>query len=161
VHRRRVGSDDRDAVEARMQQERVEREKARQASEDLLKDVPASPLAREATRTLAIAAWGDGSYRLAATHLTTLADSSVEPERAGLRIAAADCLFLAKDFVLAEKAYANLQQEAADIRLSEDAFHQRVYLLGNFRIFFVISALQKSALSGQKTTDSCKRQRKA
>jgi outer membrane protein assembly factor BamD (BamD/ComL family) len=105
------------------------REKARQASEDLLKDVPASPLAREATRTLAIAAWGDGSYRLAATHLTTLADSSVEPERAGLRIAAADCLFLAKDFVLAEKAYANLQQEAADIRLSEDAFHQRVLCL--------------------------------
>jgi hypothetical protein len=105
------------------------REKARQASEDLLRDVPASPLAREATRTLAIAAWGDGSFRLAATHLATLADSSVEPERAGLRIAAADCLFLAKDFALSEKAYANLQQEAADIRLSEDAFHQRVLCL--------------------------------
>jgi hypothetical protein len=105
------------------------REKARQASEDLLKDVPASPLAREATRTLAIAAWGDGSFRLAATHLATLADSSVEPERAGLRIAAADCLFLAKDFALSEKAYANLQQEAADIRLAEDAFHQRVLCL--------------------------------
>ena len=105
------------------------REKARQAAEDLLKDVPASPLAREATRTLAIAAWGDGSFRLAATHLTTLADASVEPERAGLRIAAADCLFLAKDFALAEKAYAGLQQEAADIRLAEDAFHQRVLCL--------------------------------
>ena len=105
------------------------REKARQAAEDLLKDVPASPLAREATRTLAIAAWGDGSFRLAATHLTTLADASVEPERAGLRIAAADCLFLAKDFALAEKAYAGLQQEAADIGLAEDAFHQRVLCL--------------------------------
>lgn len=34
------------------------REKARQAAEDLLRDVPASPLAREANRTLAIAAWG-------------------------------------------------------------------------------------------------------
>ena len=105
------------------------REKARQAAEDLLKDVPASPLVREATRTLAIAAWGDGSYRLAATHLTTLAESSVEPERAQLRIAAADCLFLAKDFILAEKAYAALQKDAADTRLSEDAFHQRILCL--------------------------------
>ena len=105
------------------------REKARQAAEDLLKDVPASPLVREATRTLAIAAWGDGSYRLAATHLTTLAESSVEPERAQLRIAAADCLFLAKDFVLAEKAYAGLQKDAADTKISEDAFHQRILSL--------------------------------
>ena len=105
------------------------REKARQAAEDLLKDVPASPLVREATRTLAIAAWGDGSFRLAATHLTNLAESSVEPERAQLRIAAADCLFLAKDFVLAEKAYATLQKDAADTKLSEDAFHQRVLCL--------------------------------
>ena len=105
------------------------REKARQAAEDLLKDVPASPLVREATRTLAIAAWGDGSYRLAATHLTTLAEGSVEPERAQLRIAAADCLFLAKDFVLAEKAYAGLQKDAADTKISEDAFHQRVLCL--------------------------------
>jgi hypothetical protein len=105
------------------------REKARQAAEDLLKDVPASPLVREATRTLAIAAWGDGSYRLAATHLTTLAESSVEPERAQLRIAAADCLFLAKDFLLAEKAYAALQKDAADTKISEDAFHQRILCL--------------------------------
>lgn len=105
------------------------REKARQAAEDLLKDVPASPLVREATRTLAIAAWGDGSYRLAATHLTSLAESSVEPERAQLRIAAADCLFLAKDFGLAEKAYAALQKDAADTKLSEDAFHQRILCL--------------------------------
>jgi len=105
------------------------REKARQAAEDLLKDVPASPLVREATRTLAIAAWGDGSYRLAATHLSTLAESSVEPERAQLRIAAADCLFLAKDFVLAEKAYAALQKDAADTKISEDAFHQRILCL--------------------------------
>ena len=105
------------------------REKARQAAEDLLKDVPASPLVREATRTLAIAAWGDGSYRLAATHLTTLAESSVDPERAQLRIAAADCLFLAKDFGLAEKAYAGLQKDAADTKISEDAFHQRILSL--------------------------------
>ena len=105
------------------------REKARQAAEDLLKDVPASPLGHEATRTLAIAAWGDGSYRLAATHLAALAESSVEPERAQLRIAAADCLFLAKDFVLAEKAYASLQKDAADTTISEDAFHQRVLCL--------------------------------
>jgi uridine kinase len=98
------------------------REKARQAAEDLLKDVPASPLVSEAIRTLAIAAWGDGSYRLAATHLTTLAESSIEPERTQLRIAAADCLFLAKDFILAEKAYAALQKDAADTKLSEDAF---------------------------------------
>jgi len=105
------------------------REKARQAAEELLKDVPASPLAREATRTLAIAAWGDASYRLAATHLAALAEGSVEPERAQLRVAAADCLFLAKDFSLAEKAYASLQKDAADIKLAEDAFHQRVLCL--------------------------------
>ncbi|MSS99396.1 MAG: hypothetical protein CK541_05275 [Opitutia bacterium] len=105
------------------------REKARQAAEDLLKDVPASPLVREATRTLAIAAWGDGSYRLAATHFTTLAESSVEPERARLRIASADCLFLAKDFTLAEKAYATLQNDAADTKLSEAALHQRILCL--------------------------------
>jgi hypothetical protein len=105
------------------------REKARQAAEDLLKDVPASPLVREAIRTLAIAAWGDGSFRLAATHLTTLAESSVEPERAQLRIAAADCLFLAKDFALAEKAYASLQKDAADIKIAEAAFHQRILCL--------------------------------
>ena len=105
------------------------REMARQAAEDLLKDVPASPLVREATRTLAIAAWGDGSYRLAATHLTTLAEASVDPERTQLRIAAADCLFLAKDFTLAEKAYAALQKDAADTKLSEDAFHQRILCL--------------------------------
>ena len=105
------------------------REKARQAAEDLLKDVPASPLVREATRTLAIAAWGDGSYRLAATHLAALAESSIEPERAQLRIAAADCLFLAKDFALAEKAYATLQKDAADTKISEDAFHQRILCL--------------------------------
>lgn len=105
------------------------REMARQAAEDLLKDVPASPLVREATRTLAIAAWGDGSYRLAATHLTTLAEVSIDPERTRLRIAAADCLFLAKDFTLAEKAYAALQKDAADTKLSEDAFHQRILCL--------------------------------
>ena len=105
------------------------REKARQAAEDLLKDVPASPLVSEAIRTLAIAAWGDGSYRLAATHLTTLAEGSVEPERTKLRIAAADCLFLSKDFILAEKAYATIQKDAADTNLVEDAFHQRVLCL--------------------------------
>jgi hypothetical protein len=105
------------------------REKARQAAEELLKDVPASPLTREATRTLAIAAWGDGSYRLAATHLATLADGSVEPERSHLRVAAADCLFLAKDHGLAEKAYAGLQKDAADGKLAEAAFHQRVLCL--------------------------------
>jgi len=105
------------------------REKARLAAEDLLREVPASPLAREATRTLAIAAWGDGSFRLAATHLAALAEASIEPERAAVRIAAADCLFLARDFALAEKAYATLQQEAADIRLAEDAFLQRVLCL--------------------------------
>lgn len=105
------------------------REKARQAAEDLLKEVPASPLAKEAVRTLAIAAWGDGSFRLAATHLSALAESSVEPERAQLRIAAADCLFLAKDFAFAEKAYATLQKDAADIRVGEAAFHQRILCL--------------------------------
>ena len=41
-------------------------------AEDLLRDVPASPLAREAHRTLALAYWGEGSYRLAADTLGRL-----------------------------------------------------------------------------------------
>ena len=103
------------------------REKARQAAEDLLRDVPASPLAREAHRTLALAYWSDGSYRLAAETLGRLRElTTVAAERDTLAVLAADCLFLAGDFVLAEKAYATAQAEARDPRLVGDACYQRV-----------------------------------
>jgi len=103
------------------------REKARQAAEDLLREVPASPLAREANRTLVIAAWGEGSYRLAANYLTQLREQSGEAgTRDTLARLAADCLFLAGDFVLAEKAYAALQAETRDARLAGDACYQRI-----------------------------------
>ncbi len=103
------------------------REKARQAAEDLLRDVPASPLAREAHRTLALAYWGEGSYRLAAETLGRLRElTTAAAERDTLAVLAADCLFLAGDFVLAEKAYAAAQAEARDLRLAGDACYQRV-----------------------------------
>ncbi len=103
------------------------REIARQAAADLLRDVPASPLAREAHRTLALAYWGEGSYRLAAETLGRLRDLTTAPaERDTLAVLAADCLFLAGDFVLAEKAYAAAQAESGDPRLAGDACYQRV-----------------------------------
>jgi hypothetical protein len=102
------------------------REKARQAASDLLKDVPASPLAREATRTLALTAWGDGSYRLASSFLNTLAEGKTGIPRDVLRTVSADCLFLAADYVLAEKAYAAIQNETEGADLATSAFHQRV-----------------------------------
>lgn len=105
------------------------REMARQAASDLLKDVPASPLAREATRTLALTAWSDGSYRTAASFLSTLAEGKSGLPRDVLRTAAADCLFLAADYALAEKAYATVQQETTGADLAVSAFHQRVLCL--------------------------------
>ena len=102
------------------------REKARQAASDLLKDVPGSPLAREATRTLALTAWGDGSYRLASSFLNTLAEGKTGIPRDVLRTVSADCLFLAADYALAEKAYAAIQTETEGADLATSAFHQRV-----------------------------------
>jgi len=102
------------------------REKARQAAADLIKDVPASPLAREATRTLALTAWGDGSYRLASSFLDTLAEGKTGLPRDVLRRVSADCLFLAADYALAEKAYAAIQNETEGADLATEAFHQRV-----------------------------------
>lgn len=105
------------------------REKARQAASDLIKDVPASPLAREATRTLALAAWGDGSFRLASSLLDTLAEGKVGIPRDVLRTVSADCLFLAGDYALAEKAYATIQNETEGADLAISAFHQRILSL--------------------------------
>lgn len=105
------------------------REKARQAAEDLLRDVPASPLAREALRTLALTAWADGSFRLAATHLSTLAEGTTGAPRDVLRTVAADCGFLARDYVLAEKAYAVIQAETAAPDMANAAFQQRIHCL--------------------------------
>ncbi len=105
------------------------REKARQAASDLIKDVPASPLAREATRTLALVAWGDGSFRLASSLLDTLAEGKVGIPRDVLRTVSADCLFLAGDYALAEKAYATIQNETEGVDLAISAFHQRILSL--------------------------------
>lgn len=105
------------------------REKARLAAEDLLRESPASPLAREAVRTLALAAWGEGSYRLAATHLATLAEGDASPRADVLRTVSADCLFLARDFALAEKTYASVQTRTSAPDLAVGAFHQRIHCL--------------------------------
>lgn len=105
------------------------REKARTAAEDLLREAPASPLTREAVRTLALAAWGEGSYRLAATHLATLAEGVASPRADVLRTVSADCLFLARDFALAEKTYAAVQTQTTAPDIAAGAFHQRIHCL--------------------------------
>ena len=102
------------------------RELARAAAEDLLRETPGSPLAAEAVRILAFIAWGDGAYRLAATHLDRLAAMTPEAERESIRAASADCLFLAGDHALAERAYAALQASARASDLRDAAFHQAV-----------------------------------
>ena len=104
-------------------------EKARLAAEDLLREAPASPLAREAIRTLALAAWNEGSFRLAATHLAALAEGTQGARSDSLRVVSADCLFLARDFTLAEKTYAAVQSQTTDPRIATDAFHQRIHCL--------------------------------
>ena len=102
------------------------RDLARSSAEDLLREIPGSPLAPEAVRTLATLAWGEASYRLASTHLERLAGMSTETEREGILAAAADCLFLAGDHALAERAYAALQSNARSSDLRDAAFHQAV-----------------------------------
>lgn len=105
------------------------REKAKQAANDLIKDVPASPLAREATRTLALVAWNEGAYRLTSSYLETLAEGKTGIGRDVLKTVSADCLFLAGDYTLAEKAYATIQNETLGSDLAASAFHQRVLCL--------------------------------
>ncbi len=102
------------------------REQARAAAEDLLRETPASPLAPEAVRLLASVAWSEGAYRLAAGHLDRLAGMVAERDRDVVRLAAADCLFLAGDAAVAERAYAAVQAEARDPALRESAFYQAV-----------------------------------
>lgn len=102
------------------------RELARAAAEDLLRETPASPLAPEAVRLLASVAWSEGAYRLAAGHLDRLAALSPERDRDHVRLAAADCLFLAGDAAVAERAYAAVQEEAREPGLRDAAFHQAV-----------------------------------
>lgn len=102
------------------------RELARAAAEDLLREIPGSPLAPEAIRLLAYVAWGEGAYRLAATHLERLASTGPEAGRESIRAAAADCLFLAGDNALAERAYADLQASARASDVRDAAFHQAV-----------------------------------
>lgn len=104
-------------------------EKAKQAANDLIKDVPASPLAREATRTLALVAWNEGAYRLTSSYLETLAEGKTGIGRDVLKTVSADCLFLAGDYTLAEKAYATIQNETLGSDLAASAFHQRVLCL--------------------------------
>ncbi len=104
-------------------------EKARQASTELLKEVPASPLSREATRLLAIIAWSDGSYRLASSYIDSLVEGKEGIPRDVLRMVSADCLYLAQDYVLAEKAYATIQNETQGTDIAYTAFHQRVLSL--------------------------------
>lgn len=102
------------------------RDLARAAAEDLLRETPGSPLVPEAVRLLAAIAWDEGAYRLAAGHLDRLAGLVADRDRDPVRLAAADCLFLAGDAAVAERAYAAIQAEARDAGLRDTAFHQAV-----------------------------------
>lgn len=102
------------------------RELARAAAEDLLRETPGSPLAAESMRILALLAWGDNAYRLAASQLDRLAPLAPADRRDAIRATAADCLFLARDFGVAAKAYASLQAESTDPALRDRSFHQAV-----------------------------------
>lgn len=102
------------------------RDLARAAAEDLLRDIPGSPMAPEAVRILAYLAWGEGAYRLASTQLERLAEMVPEAARPAIRASAADCLYLAGDHALAERAYAAVQAAAPTSDLRDAAFHQGV-----------------------------------
>ena len=102
------------------------RELARAAADDLLRETPASRLAPEAVRLLATVAWNEGAYRLAAGHLERLTELADARDRDGLKLATADCLFLAGDATLAERAYGSLQMTTSDVAIRELAFHQAV-----------------------------------
>lgn len=102
------------------------RELARAAAEDLLRETPGSPLAPEAIRILALVAWGENAYRLAASQLERLVPLVSASRRDAIRTSAADCLMLARDFAVAERAYAALQAETSDAATRDRAFHQAV-----------------------------------
>ncbi len=129
-------------------------EKARQAATELLKQVPASPLVREATRILAVIAWSDNSYRLASSYIDTLAEGKEGIPRDVLRMVSADCLFLAQDFNLAEKAYATIQSETAGPDIAYTAFHQRVLSLlsssDDFKVWTQATEIIEQAFQSKK-----------
>ena len=129
-------------------------EKARQAATELLKQVPASPLVREATRILAVIAWSDNSYRLASSYIDTLAEGKEGIPRDVLRMVSADCLFLAQDFNLAEKAYATIQSETAGPDIAFTAFHQRILSLlsssDDFKVWTQATEIIEQAFQSKK-----------
>lgn len=102
------------------------RELARAAAEDLLRETPASPLAAEGIRILALLAWADNAYRLTASQLDRLTPLVGPDRRDAIRSTAADCLFLARDYAVASRAYAAIQSESADPAMRDRAFHQAV-----------------------------------
>ena len=129
-------------------------EKARQAATELLKQVPASPLVREATRILAVIAWSDNSYRLASSYIDTLAEGKEGIPRDVLRMVSADCLFLAQDFNLAEKAYATIQSETSGPDIAFTAFHQRILSLlsssDDFKVWTQATEIIEQAFQSKK-----------
>ena len=129
-------------------------EKARQAATELLKQVPASPLVREATRILAVIAWSDNSYRLASSYIDTLAEGKEGIPRDVLRMVSADCLFLAHDYNLAEKAYATIQNETTGPDIAYTAFHQRVLSLlsssDDFKVWTQATEIIEQAFQSKK-----------
>lgn len=133
-------------------------EKARQAATELLKEVPASPLAREATRLLAVIAWSDSSYRLASSYIDSLVEGKEGIPRDVLRMVSADCLYLAQDYVLAEKAYAAIQNETQGADIAYTAFHQRVLSLlsssDDFKVWTQTTEIIEQAFQNKKIASS-------
>lgn len=91
---------------------------AAETASKLLEDFPASRYKPDALRILTWAAFSSKGgkppeYRLAATYLTELADIEKNPERkSGLRLLAADCYYLNKDYSTAAEIYTKLFESA-------------------------------------------------
>lgn len=115
----------RDRILLEMSKFAVKRRNAREASsfsDRLIKEFPESKYRKDALRILAWAAFSSykdksPEYRLAATYLTELAEIEETPLRAEqMKLLAADCYYLNKDYVTAAKIYDELFSSVGDNR---------------------------------------------
>ncbi|NBY42170.1 MAG: hypothetical protein EBQ49_02495, partial [Verrucomicrobia bacterium] len=110
------------------------------------------------TRLLAVIAWSDGSYRLASSYIDSLVEGKEGIPRDVLRMVSADCLYLAHDYVLAEKAYASIQNETQGADIAYTAFHQRVLSLlsssDDFKVWTQTTEIIEQAFQNKKIESS-------
>lgn len=90
------------------------REKAEASLHDLLEKFPGSALRADALRLTADLAWQSGAYRKAADALDKLKDIAPGEETDKLRLIAADCYFLNRDWANAAAGYAGARKNLRD-----------------------------------------------